>query len=287
VYFKYRASKYSDKLTEEFWTAFAAYISEIEEEGWLSFYFGSFYTEKGPSGEPYPIFKINNTKLKRRMAQEIGFNGSLDYVNVLLEEEMGLNIIEFLFKYVSKPGELKGNKIAYIRRQGALEYTVKINALFDSFKINYRLARGEIKRLHHKEFDKRILNLGFDFQGDEELADLITTALLKFYSRDKKETKIGLEKLVDAYQRLKTLEGKNPKKSLDKITDKITGSDPLFKEILKNELFELWQVANKGTIRHFEKGIISVKKQDFIEYLFYRYWLVIELIMKQYSIVKS
>ena len=105
--------------------------------------------------------------------------------------------------------------------------------------------------------------------GDKELDDLITEARKRYLSHKEDERRIGLEKLWDAFERLKTIEplpdGKSNKKaSAEQLLSRIT-NEPL-REVIGDDMGALTAVGNKFRIRHHEtdKHVVPVDGYDYL-----------------------
>ena len=105
--------------------------------------------------------------------------------------------------------------------------------------------------------------------GDKELDDLIIEARERYLSHKEDERRIGLEKLWDAFERLKTIEplpdGKSDKKaSVKQLLSRIT-NEPL-REVVENDMGALTDVGNKFRIRHHEtdKHVVPVDGYDYL-----------------------
>ncbi len=105
--------------------------------------------------------------------------------------------------------------------------------------------------------------------GDKELDDLIIEARKRYLSHKEDERRIGLEKLWDAFERLKTIEplpdGKSDKKaSAEQLLSRIT-NEPL-REVVENDIGALTAVGNKFRIRHHEtdKHVVPVDGYDYL-----------------------
>ena len=116
---------------------------------------------------------------------------------------------------------------------------------------------------------------------------MLNLSLDKFYSRNAADKRIGLEKLVDVFQRISSWEDKDKKKSVEKILDRTSAGDGNIKEALECELNTLWKIANNFMIRHTELGKIPIVDNNFVEYLFYAYYNCIRLILIKYKCAKS
>ena len=108
---------------------------------------------------------------------------------------------------------------------------------------------------------------------DEELNLLIEEAKRRFKSSNDK--KIALEKLWDAFERIKTYYGNNKKLSAEELVKKI--SSDFDYEFIKNEFKELTRIGNNYNIRHHERDKEIIKEEKHIEYLFFRMLALLNL----------
>jgi Uncharacterised methyltransferase family (DUF6094) len=105
---------------------------------------------------------------------------------------------------------------------------------------------------------------------DSILNELLESARVKFLSDDQNLRKEALEKLWDAWERLKTLEpGKDKKDSIRILLDK-SAPDPSFRETLEDEATQLTAIGNSYIIRHTEIGKTPITSPEQTNYLFYR-----------------
>ena len=88
-----------------------------------------------------------------------------------------------------------------------------------------------------------------------------------------------MEKLWDAWERLKTIEaGKDKKARVTAILDKV-GNEPNFRERIEKEALELTEIGNKFMIRHTETDKVPVKDSAQVDYLFHRMFALIWLLL--------
>ena len=104
---------------------------------------------------------------------------------------------------------------------------------------------------------------------DKELDDLIIEARKRYLSHKEDERRIGLEKLWDAFERLKTIEplpdGKSNKKaSAEQLLSRIT-DEPL-RKVIGDDMGALTDVGNQFRIRHHEtdKHVVPVDQYDYL-----------------------
>ena len=102
---------------------------------------------------------------------------------------------------------------------------------------------------------------------------MIQDATNKFRNPRLNERKIALEKLWDAFERLKTIEipeEKQKKRSADILLSKASLGQAPFKDILENECKTLTNIGNQYQIRHFEKYTEQIASEEHFDYLVYR-----------------
>ncbi|HYL12536.1 MAG TPA: hypothetical protein VEV41_05855 [Terriglobales bacterium] len=116
--------------------------------------------------------------------------------------------------------------------------------------------------------------------GDPALDGLLQSAQSKFLSNNPELKKEALEKLWDAWERLKTLEpGKDKKDSARVLLDK-TVVEPAFRAALEAEAKALTDIGNNFAIRHTEVGKIPIASAGQVEYFFHRMFSLIRLILR-------
>ncbi|NLJ82559.1 MAG: hypothetical protein GX330_05480, partial [Bacteroidales bacterium] len=108
---------------------------------------------------------------------------------------------------------------------------------------------------------------------DIELNNLIKEAKDRFYIPS--DQKIALEKLWDAFERIKTYFESNKKKSSEKLV--LIISEGFDKEIISNEFKLLTSIGNTFRIRHHETDKKELGDEKHITYLFFRLLSLIDL----------
>ena len=92
--------------------------------------------------------------------------------------------------------------------------------------------------------------------------------------------KEGLEKLWDAWERLKTLEpGKDEKTQACALLDKAS-TEPNFRARLEREATELTEIGNNFMIRYTETTKTPINESAHVDYLFHRMFAMIRLLLK-------
>src|SRR3954466_6711913 len=116
--------------------------------------------------------------------------------------------------------------------------------------------------------------------GDATLDNLMEGARQKFLNRSIDVRRESLEKLWDAWERLKTLEpGRDKSESAGRLLDK-AAAEPTFRARLEEEARALTSIGNTFMIRHTETDKIPVGDSVHIDYLFHRMFSMIRLLLK-------
>ena len=119
--------------------------------------------------------------------------------------------------------------------------------------------------------------------GDEAttlLDEMLEAARHKILNRSVDVRRESLEKLWDAWERLKTLEpGRDKSESAGRLLDK-AAAEPTFRARLEEEARALTSIGNTFMIRHTETDKIPVADSAHIDYLFHRLFSMIRLLLK-------
>ena len=221
-----------------------------------------------------------------------------------------LDLIEFCYKYTSKPRRenfhenlgalhmisnidymlIHGKKpghyhFLYNIEEGRSEFRNAINLIFSRNGIIYELTEdGRIIRLAQEGLQEQLQKTVFR-TGDESLDNLLNVARIKFLNPHIDVRKEALEKLWDAWERLKTLEAGKKKTSIEILLKKVS-PEPKFCDELNTEGHRLSDIGNNFMIRHSETDRTQITSGDHIEYLFSRMFALIYLILKSTNRIK-
>ncbi len=167
-------------------------------------------------------------------------------------------------------------------RDGRQEFRGEIETIFRRNGIAYELTdEGRIKQLVPPVFFEALVGAHFN-TGDHDLNHLLRTAQEKFINPDPDTRQEALEPLWDAWERLKTLDGHGDKKTRVKtMLDATAGSkSPRFRQALEDDSRALTDIGNKLRIRHSETNQEQLAKSEHGDYLFYRLYSLIHLIIR-------
>lgn len=195
------------------------------------------------------------------------------------------DLIEFSYEHIALPEAYMYHSyhhhdhFNYDQEKGRAQFAVEINRVFERHGIAYQLVGAEITRMAPTGLQEVLAETVFK-TGDADLDRLLETAREKFLNRSLDVRKEGLEKLWDAWERLKTIEPGSDKKVMAKaILDK-AATEPVLRERLEVDAKELTFIGNNLMIRHTEVGKAPVAESTQVDYLFHRMFAMIRLLLR-------
>lgn len=108
---------------------------------------------------------------------------------------------------------------------------------------------------------------------------MLETARAKYLDPNLQVRLEALEKLWDAWERIKTLEYPADKKKSIKILLDKASNEPNIRARLDREANELTEIGNKFMIRHTEAGKTPITSSAHVDYLFHRMFALIYLLL--------
>ena len=143
----------------------------------------------------------------------------------------------------------------------------------------FELKEGEVTRMAPTGLQEALARTVFH-TGDRALDEMLEDARHKFLNRDLKVRRESLEKLWDAWERLKTLElGKDKKAQATALLAKAS-REPHFLARLEQEATELTEIGNSFMIRHTETDKIPISDSAHVDYLFQRMFAMVRLLLR-------
>jgi len=195
------------------------------------------------------------------------------------------DLIEFSYEHVSEPtahdfhSYFGHSHYSYDAKIGKQKFEQEVNRLFERNGMAFHLEQGEITRLAPAVLRETLASTIFS-TGDKILDELLETARNKFLNRSLDVRRESLEKLWDAWERLKTVEpGKDKKASTKALLDKAS-TEPAFRGLIEQEALELTDVGNQLMIRHTETSKVPIVESAHVDYLFGRMFSLVVLVLK-------
>jgi hypothetical protein len=241
--------------------------------------------------EPYPICGTSFLQFDVALRAEIpNFDvGSIDPESDPPPLLIAVDYIEFCHRHISRASYSNfhsyGNHYHYIfdkksREAGKREFREEINLILKRNGIAFIMTdMGKIERIAPPVLDE-VLHSTFFRTSDRVLNDLLEIARTKFLNPDSKTRKEALEKLWDAWERCKTIFVGDKKSSVEMLLRAASnGSDEFFKR-LDDEATALTKIGNDFQIRHFETNKYPIASDAHVDYLFYRLFTLIYLVLR-------
>lgn len=195
------------------------------------------------------------------------------------------DLLEFGYEHVALPrayehhGFFRHDHLVYDATAGRGRFADDVNRIFERQGLAFEMKEGEIVRLAPTGLQEALAIAVFR-TGDADLDRLLEVSREKFLNRELAVRKEGLEKLWDAWERLKTMEaGKDKRAQASALLDR-AATEPVLRDRLESEAKELTFLGNNLMIRHTEVGKPAIAESAQVDYLFHRMFAMIRLLLK-------
>ena len=206
-----------------------------------------------------------------------------------------LDLIEFLYRHLCNPQTI-GKYHDFYRHQhfvfdeNILEeqqnFTSKINTIFSRNGLPYTLNDGKIERIVDEVMSEIAQRTVF-YTTDTDLNNMLNIAYTKFKSPKKEIRHEALEKIWDAFERVKTIYcielSMDKKQSIEKLIKDVSSENEVIQILLNEDANDLSKIGNNTQIRHHETNRIAITDERHIDYLFFRVSNIIQLFLKNIS----
>lgn len=198
-----------------------------------------------------------------------------------------LDFIEFIHASVAKPIPGKyhdffsHHHLTFDQEAGQEDFRATVNRIFARNGVAFEmLSEGRIVRVLPPVLGEDLKRTLFR-TGDRTLDNMLEECRTKFSDRNPLVRREALERLWDAWERLKSFaDPGDKKKSIKIILDTVT-SEPSLRARLEAEATELNSIGNSHLFRHSELSQVPVIDVDQVDYLFHRLFAMIQLILRK------
>ena len=198
-----------------------------------------------------------------------------------------LDLLEFCASAVGKPVKRDFHKffshyhLSWDRDAGLHQFVSDVNRILARNGAAYELtADGQARRLLPTPLAE-VLGRTVFATGDKETDWLLETARQQIARPKIEDRHDALEKLWDAFERLKTLEpGSNKGIQVKKLLDTVATVGTRFRKVLEEDARALTEIGNTFRIRHSETSQENLRSPEQVDYLFGRLFAFIRLILK-------
>lgn len=200
-----------------------------------------------------------------------------------------LDLICFCYRHIAKPIQFDWHSyynhyhLKFEQQEGQLEFCKNINRIFSRNSLMYEIKdNGNIVRIPPFVIGDLLKNTPFS-TGDSMLNSMLATACNKYLDPHIDIRRESLEKLWDAWERLKTQYSLDTRKSILKLLEEAV-PEPMLRDKIDSEARILNDIGNEFNIRHHNRNQTRIEKSEHIDYLFHRLFALIWLLIKSSKI---
>lgn len=198
-----------------------------------------------------------------------------------------LDFAEFVYASVGKPIAGKYHDffshyhLTFDQQAGQEEFRATVNRIFARNGVAFEmLSTGRIVRVMPPVLGEGLKRTIFN-TGDRTLDNMLDESRTKFSDRNPLVRREALERLWDAWERLKSLADPGDKKRSIKIILDSIAQEPSLRARLEEEAAELNSIGNSHLIRHSEVSQVPVIDVDHVDYFFHRLFAMIQLMLRK------
>ena len=196
-----------------------------------------------------------------------------------------LDVLVFCANSVGKPVKedyhsfYRHHHLSWDREAGLARFLSDVNRIFARNGVAYELTPDGARRLLPEPLAEALRSMVFK-TGDHETDQLLKTARHLIALPKEEDRRDALEKLWDAFERVKTLEpGSGKKQRADALLDRVAAPDTKFRETLGVESHALTRIGNTFRIRHSEVNQERLSSLEHVDYLFWRMFAFLRMLL--------
>jgi hypothetical protein len=274
------AERERQDISGSFWGGFVSFIESRSRDGWFAERYPIHCFEA-----PLPIETDYDSLGQAFSAHNPGVPWPLNSLKAPPTLHV-LDAVEFFGSIVTMPTQRVYHDYGrhhhitnFDRTKGFDEYRSEVNTMLrrcgHPFEIN---SSGQVQRLGPPILRESLASAVFS-SGDLDLDRLLETARRKFQDPDLIIRTEALEKLWDAWERLKTILPGDKKTSVKALLDAAV-AEPTLRDRVEGEARELTDIGNNFMIRHTETDKVPIKESEHVDYLFHRMFALILMILR-------
>jgi len=240
-----------DEVADEAWSAIVAAFDHAKANQWLAKSFPTFCDEHQAA-----VVGTNHRGVFALLAAQIPKFQDRPQSDTNLGTGAAMDLIEFVWRYVSKPTQLKYHEwfshyhLGHDVNVGRQEWAAVVNQLFQRQQLAFQLRPdGQVRRVGSPAA-QLVLSSQLPLVGDAQIDDKIRLARERFLSPRPTDRATCLEPLWDVLERVKTRLDSDTKRGISLLISRMA-SDPGSQDLLDKELRSLTDIGNNYQIRHF------------------------------------
>ena len=301
MYFSDKELESKDRISEdisiEVWNGLVSIFEEFKSKNYFSSSFSELCSDNrrvyGFDEELFedrlkseiPNIAVPIRRKKQKSSLKYNF-GTSTQNEIIIDKYTTLDFIQFCHKHIQEPIQndyhdfFKHYHLTF--KESKLlnkEFRDKVNQIFERNGIIFFINdEGQINRVISKTMEP-LINKIYNTQ-DTELNELVQLAHNKFILPKIEDRVHALEKIWDAFERMKTYYvEKNKKQSITELIQLVSNGNNEIEQLINDEASNLTKIGNDFQIRHFERGKIKITDNKHIDYLFYRMTSFIHLFL--------
>ena len=197
-----------------------------------------------------------------------------------------LDLLEFCAASVGSPIEggyhsfFQHSHLSWDRAAGLAVFIADVNRMFARNGVAFELSNdGKARRVLPAHIGQILVQANFK-TGDHITDDLLETARARFLAPKDEDRRDGLEKLWDAFERIKTLEAGPDKRAMaNTMLDRAARPGSRLRQALTDEAFALTNIGNTHRIRHSETSQEPLETSAQVDFLFGRLFAFLHLVL--------
>jgi hypothetical protein len=198
-----------------------------------------------------------------------------------------LDLLEFCATAIGNPEQggwhefFRHYHLTWDRAAGLARFVADANLIFRRNGVAFELdPKGKARRILPDSLNEALQWARFA-TGDAEADRLLEAARARIFDPKVDGRRDGLEKLWDAFERIKTLEPSADKKaSISALLDRVAGTDSRMRAELETEAKALTRIGNTFRIRHSEVTQERIAQVETIDWLFGRMYSFVFLLLR-------
>jgi AbiJ N-terminal domain 4 len=266
-----------------------AALFQIVQSRIESNWFGSAFPLQCPDGSVNAGTDLNAQKVNMAAFHVVWPDEVMHKDTSHISDSKVFDLIEYSFENIARPmpkdyhSFFSHHHYDYDQPSGRQAFAEEINRLFEHNGLAYQLREGQVERLTTTVL-QQVLAQTASNTGDITLNDLLNTARDKFLNRELHVRREALEKLWDAWERLKSLSDPNDKKRSTQLLLDKTVAEPQLRQRIELEAKQVTEIGNSFFIRHTEVTKPHIVESAHVDYLFHRLFSLIRLILQAHGV---
>ena len=203
------------------------------------------------------------------------------------EALVALDLLEFVWRTVAEPISVqyhdfhRHHHFRFNEDAGRDAFRESVNRVLARNGLAYELTSdGRVRRVLPAVIGEALAR-PYLRTGDSTLDVMLEESRTKFSDPNPLIRREALERLFDAWERIKSLAHANKATSIGILLDKCA-SEAEFRAQLDKEARELTGIANSYLLRHHEVSQVAVVDVQHVDYLYHRLFAMVELVLRKY-----